>query len=175
MRAFLALWPDSETALAIDRWRSLCWRNLPGAVPVQNLHLTLAFLGDIERAQVERLTEALDRISAERIEVPLCRVGYQVDQNMLWLEPGPELAEQAAPLHRLVDAARHASGKAGIAVRKGLFRPHVTLARRVEVTASSPLMEPSFSLVAEDFHLVSSERRPGGPHYRIVRSWPSSQ
>ncbi|MEM9605241.1 MAG: 2'-5' RNA ligase family protein, partial [Pseudomonadota bacterium] len=87
MRAFLALLPDADTALDIDRWRALCWRNLPGAVAVQNLHVTLVFLGDIDEDQQARLATQLDAVVAAPISLRLSSVGYQVDQRMLWLEP----------------------------------------------------------------------------------------
>lgn len=171
MRAFLALWPDPDTALAIERWRSLCWRAQPGAVPVQSLHLTLAFLGDVNAGQLTRLAERLDHVAVGAIDLPLNRVGYQVDQSMLWLEPAPDDVDRLAALHTLVDALRNACGHAGIAVRKGRYRPHVTLARRVDAPASAPLLDPAFTLSADAFALVASERQPTGPRYRTERTW----
>ncbi len=49
MRAFLTLIPDPEMAMAIDRWAEQCWPAIRRRVPVQNLHATLTFLGEIDR------------------------------------------------------------------------------------------------------------------------------
>lgn len=170
MRAFLALLPEPDTALAIDRWRSLCWRELPGAVPVQNLHVTLAFLGEIDAVQQDRLVEVLDAVQSEPFSLAFGSVGYQLDQRMLWLEPAPASTGRAA-LDSLVSALRTACARAGIAVDKGRYRPHMTLARRLATPAPSPLVDPSAVLVADSFHLMASRLKPGGPIYQIERSW----
>ncbi|MEM7378405.1 MAG: RNA 2',3'-cyclic phosphodiesterase [Pseudomonadota bacterium] len=171
MRAFLALLPDADTALDIDRWRTLCWRDLPGAVAVQNLHVTLAFLGDIDEDQQARLAASLDAVVGLPISLHLSAVGYQIDQRMLWLEPPADDAGRPA-LDTLVESLRHACARAGIAVDKGRYRPHLTLARRLATPAPSPFVDPDVRLRADTISLMSSRLTPAGPVYRVVREWP---
>lgn len=170
MRAFLALLPDPDTAIKIDWWRSQCWRDVPGAVAVQNLHITLAFLGDIDASQQRRLQSLLDGVVRPAFSIELATVGYQLDQRMLWLEPGAH-AECRRALDELVVALRQTCARAGIGVDKGRYRPHMTLARRLATPAPSPLFAPNVVIEADRFHLVASRRNPDGPVYQIVQSW----
>lgn len=172
MRAFLALLPDTETALAIDHWRNLCWRNMPGVVPVQNLHITLVFLGDIDSTQQQALESILDGVEMPPIELSLSSLGFHLDRNMLWLEPGSESDDDRSVLIGVVDSLRRAAARAGIAVDKGRYRPHMTLARRVMTPPPSPLLDADVVFRAEAMHLVQSRLQPDGPLYSVVRSWP---
>lgn len=124
MRVFWALAPGSALRDALDRVAM----SLPvgRAVPRENLHLTLAFLGEIGPDAAEAFHEC---IAGEVLAAPVLRVtGLE-----LWggRRPGVLVARvaQRPELSRLHQLAGRAARTAGIGLERRRFRPHVTLAR----------------------------------------------
>ena len=98
MRAFLALTPDADAALRIDDWRARHWPVTGREVPVQNLHVTLCFLGDVDERRLERIGRFLD----ETLDAPLAldvvfdEPGWRASNALTWVAssapPAPLLA-----------------------------------------------------------------------------------
>ena len=193
MRAFLALTPDADAALAIDDWRARHWPVAGRDVPPQNLHLTLCFLGDVDEGRLERLARALDEgvarsrgtDGAERsadpsvppvasdapsgLDVELDEPGWRADSGVTWLAP----SAPPAALLALGKRMRGVAGRAGIRVDKRLFRPHVTLARRVDHPPPAPLSTPCLRCRFERVELYESIFDPRGVRYRELAAWPT--
>ena len=171
MRTFLALAPDADVALAIDDWRTRYWPLAGREVPLQNLHVTLCFLGEVDEGRLERVARALD----ERVDAPLGleirfdEALWRADRGMTWLVPSAPPEGLAA----LVKRVRGVAGRAGIRVEKRAFRPHFTLARRIERPPPAPLTSPSFLCRFECVTLFESLLDPGGVRYRELAAWPA--
>src|SRR3954463_4949625 len=92
----------------------------------EQLHLTLRFIGEVDRPVAEDLAEALGRISAERFPVRIKGVGRfeQRNSGALWagVEPKAPLAALAAKVERACVAV-------GLDPERRAFHPHITLAR----------------------------------------------
>jgi 2'-5' RNA ligase len=124
LRLFIALdLPDSARAdLALLQERMPVGR----LVPEENLHLTLAFLGETGEAEAEAVHDALETLRAP--PVPLMLAGPEIfggrhgQAVAIGADGGPALAD----LHNRV-AARVRG--AGLTPERRRFRPHVTLAR----------------------------------------------
>lgn len=143
-------------------------------VAPENLHLTLAFLGDVDAAAVAPLAEAL---RARAAGVPgftarLAGAGAFPPHGpvrVIWAGLEPE-----ADLARLAAAVRAAVGDAGLAADDKPFRAHLTLARcpepwRAEARAAlAGLLGPleGTLLPAERIALIESVLGPAGPTYR---------
>ena len=102
---------------------------IPGArwLPADQLHLTLAFLGDVEPEAQETVIHELTAVAAAPFAMRLRGVGHfppRGTPRVLWvgIEPCPPLMD----LQRQVAAAVR---RAGIALEKRKFSPHITLAR----------------------------------------------
>jgi 2'-5' RNA ligase len=99
----------------------------------EQLHITLRFIGEVERPVAEDVALALANIHAPPIEVALSGVG-QFDTrgrpHALWagVSPHPPLAD----LHRKVDQALV---RCGLAPERRAYHPHITLARMKPGTA----------------------------------------
>ncbi len=97
------------------------------------LHLTLAFLGEVPDGAVGELAERLDRAAHRRRPFGVRVAGggafpRVAAARVLWAGLG--LAEpDAEELRRLATGVRAAARRAGITVGDKRFRPHVTLAR----------------------------------------------
>ena len=92
----------------------------------EQLHLTLRFVGEIERPVAEDLANALATIHAPLLSLALAGVG-QFDQGrrgVLWAGVEPR-----APLKALHDKIDRACLAAGVASDRRAFHPHITLGR----------------------------------------------
>ena len=125
MRLFIAIELPDDLKRELSRLRM----DIPGARRVQadQIHLTLAFLGEVEEADIERLTGELARIHVPEFQLCFSGTGCFPDRRrprVLWigLEPEPSLKRLAAGVHDAVLAC-------GIPQEKRSFSPHITLAR----------------------------------------------
>ena len=91
------------------------------------LHLTLAFLGDVAEDQAERLDAGLSRIDAPAVPLTLEGAGSFASRgrvHSLWIGAEPEEA-----LERLAGKVRRAARVAGLVSDDQAFVPHITVAR----------------------------------------------
>ncbi|CAH2031677.1 RNA 2',3'-cyclic phosphodiesterase [Trichlorobacter ammonificans] len=128
MRCFVAidLPPELKDGLAALR------SPLEGArwLPPEQLHLTLAFPGEIDSSTEQAVATALSAISQPPFTLTFERVGcfpHPRAPRVLWagLRDSPELA-------RLAAAVRQAVLSCGVVLEERAFAPHITLARLKE-------------------------------------------
>ncbi|WP_161594525.1 RNA 2',3'-cyclic phosphodiesterase [Marimonas lutisalis] len=167
MRVFVAIELPEDILDGLLPWQD----GLPGRlVDEENLHLTLAFLGEVDEARLAEVDEALAGL---RLAAPVLRVtGLDVFEGRK-----PKLAfatvERRAALETVQRAVAQAVRGAGVDLRRERFRPHVTLtrfgremSRRDEVQLAGQLGPiPPLEARAEAFGLYRSELRPDGPRY----------
>ena len=125
MRLFIAIELPAELKRSLGRLQT----DIPGArwVPAEQIHLTLAFLGEVEQGVVERLTGELARIHTSAFELSFSGAGCFPNRKrprVIWigLEPEPRLEELAARVHEAVLAC-------DIPQEERPFSAHITLAR----------------------------------------------
>ncbi len=167
MRSFFAVFPDADTCLQIHRWAELNWSHVGRLVPVQNYHLTLAFLDHITPAQRDSIEQQLEKFEPAVFDLQLNEVGYWPDSQVLWVAPSDPPAELMALAQRCARVANNA----GIKVSKRRFRPHLTLARRVETPPPPALQEQQFATRIGGFALCQSIRDSKVVRYREVCGW----
>ena len=162
MRTFIALdlppdFADDAAALARRLSASMEGRFLKR----DTYHLTLAFLGDVDEAQLAAATDALEAACAGASPVPLRSDGLgkfgRATDATLWLgiAAAPELEQLAA---RLRDELRARD----VPFDAKPFKAHLTLARRVLSRAEpGALLGSAVACPVRDIRLMLSER-PGG-------------
>jgi len=167
-RLFFALWPDDATrdALAVVARDALGCADAR-LVAAENLHLTLAFLGSVERSVGACAERAACRISAPAFTLELVHAGRWPRARVLWSAP----VETPAALSGLASALNGALRDCGYTPDARPFRAHVTLARKVRAKFAEIAHAPVRWRVTA-FHLVASQTHPDGARYRCVRSWP---
>jgi 2'-5' RNA ligase len=145
----------------------------------EQLHLTLRFMGALDRPAAEDAAAALSRIKAPPIEVALSGVGrfeHSGRTEALWAGIAPR--DPLAALHKKVDAALVRSG---LEPERRAYLPHITLARFSRSSGSEhnivhwladhgALASPTFTL--SDLILYESHLSGGGARYEIVGRWP---
>lgn len=162
---FFALWPDQSVRLAIER-ATRAARRRSGGRPVtsRNLHLTLAFLGAVDRAGLERV-RGLELSALSPFELVLDRLGYWRRQRVLWL--GCETIPP--PLGALERALWQRLGALGFRREARPFVPHLTLCRKAR--AVEDRVRPVVWGVAR-FALVESVPDDRGVRYEPRAFWP---
>jgi RNA 2',3'-cyclic 3'-phosphodiesterase len=142
MRCFVALWPDEATRDRLDALARHWHTRFPRARRMRrtNLHLTLAFIGDLEPAAASLVATRLAGTAWPEGSWPVDRIGVFDKVRVLWAgsDTDPVLDSLAGRVRELLDDARvHFDRKA--------FAPHVTLLRnlpREAFGASDALSEP---------------------------------
>lgn len=125
MRLFIAIEIPGEIKKMMDTLRV----DISGArwVPAEQIHLTLAFLGEVEESTVELLKKGLARIHQPEFTVHFSGTGCFPERRrprVLWIGVTPDPS-----LNRLAGAVRETVGACGIALENRPFSPHITLAR----------------------------------------------
>ncbi len=118
----------------------------------ENLHLTLAFLGEVEAAAGAQ--EAVLSLDAPAFALTLAGSGAFGD--LLWAG-----IQNNGDLDRLAARVRRALEEHGLPYDRKPFRPHITLARRVRAPEPPRVILPRLSARAEWVTLFRSERVDG--------------
>ena len=135
------------------------------------LHLTLRFIGEVERPLAEDLATELERIRFDRFEIALSGVG-RFDQHRggaLWAGVAPR--DQVKALAQKVERACQS---AGLPAERRVFHPHITLARwsRAAPDLKSFIQRygslRSERWTAANFSLYESHLTRDGAHYEAV-------
>lgn len=175
-RAFVAIpMPEDAAARLAGLARGL---TVGRRVPEENLHLTLAFLGEVSDAGLEELHDTLSAIRAAPVELRFEGLGVFGEDRprALWAAVAPDPA--LLDLQRQVERAAR---RAGLAPEARRFVPHVTLARlkgwREDAAPLARFLAdrggaaaPPVRAVA--FSLMSSWLRPDGAVHEELARYP---
>jgi len=167
VRLFFALWPPEHLQGTLAVWAKQA-AGRGRAMRRENLHLTLAFLGDTEAALVPELIALASGVRFAPIRLPLDRVGYWKHNRIIWCGAGEEpeaLTVLVADLRARLDAA-------GIRYDPKPYVSHVTLVRNAAALPASPAWVP-LVWEAGDFALVNSARVEGRVIYQVLRRFPA--
>jgi 2'-5' RNA ligase len=126
-RVFYALVPDPPLQLQLAAQGHAIARRAGGrAIPAANVHLTLAFVGDVAAARLDALRAIVPALPRQAFALVLNRVGVFRRARVGWL--APEIApDTLVALHAALAAALT---DASFPLEARPFHPHVTLARR---------------------------------------------
>jgi 2'-5' RNA ligase len=145
----------------------------------EQLHLTLRFVGEVDRPMAEDLADALGGIRAEPFQLRISGVGQfeQRSNGALWagVEPKAPAAALAAKVERVCQST-------GLEPERRAYHPHITLARwkgrRTREVAS--FLERKRGLTSEPweidrFILFESRLSRHGAQYEEVTAYPLSR
>jgi RNA 2',3'-cyclic 3'-phosphodiesterase len=172
-RLFVAIRPPAEVRDllidAMDESPALGW------VSEDNLHLTLRFIGEVERPAANDIAQALLRLSFPVFDLEIRGVGRfeRKSGGALWagVEPRKPVADLATKVERACQSA-------GLVPERRAFHPHITLARykgrngeaaRDFERRNSGLASQPFRV--NRFALFESHLSRHGAHYELVSSY----
>lgn len=172
-RLFVAIRPPAHIRDllidAMDDSPELRW------VPEDNLHLTLRFIGEVERPMAEDIAAALSNVRSPSFDLRLAGVGQFTQRNggAYWagVEPRGPVAALAAKVER---ACQHA----GLSPEHRAFHPHITIARwnRRSAEAVKASLERNRALAStpftvDSFTLFESRLSRHGAQYEEVAAY----
>ena len=171
VRLFFALWPGAAVsaglAEAAERLHGVCGGRRTRA---ETIHLTLAFLGEVESELIDDLFAVAGEIRVPAFKLNLTRFGWWAHNRIAWAAPDGIPEE----LMLLADALREGMLAAGFRFDTKPFVPHVTLLRKADCRKTTlPDPDGEAEWRAEDFVLVRSlSSGESGPDYNVVGRWP---
>lgn len=176
-RLFIALPMPEEAQVALE---PLCV-GLPGVhwTPVDDFHLTLRFIGEVDHATFYEIGEFLSSVVAPPFELRLAGLGVFPPRGLphtLWAGLEEGCHQHLMALRRRIERVLR---EAGVPPERRNFVPHVTLGR---LTSASP--EPRFAawfarralfrsiaFPVSAFNLYSSQLRPEGALHLLEASY----
>lgn len=145
-------------------------------VALNNLHITLAFMGDTDEKIIPALSEELRKITSAINRFSFCLKGAGVFQNLrnprvLWIG-----TENTDLLKNLYDGIYSVIGKYGFKPEHKAFSPHLTLGR-IKIISNTDRLKKllqeyenrSFQDVpVNEIIFYESILRPEGPVYKVI-------
>lgn len=173
-RLFVAIRPPEHVVDllvdAMDDSPELRW------VSDENLHLTLRFIGEVERPLANELAAALATVRFASFQMRVSGAGSfdRRGGGAIWagVEPRTELRALAAKVDR-------SCVPAGLPPERRAFHPHITLARygRDSKQAAAHFLRRTSALASgpfrvDSFMLFESRLSRHGPHYEAIGRFP---
>ncbi|MBP2550355.1 2'-5' RNA ligase [Neorhizobium galegae] len=173
-RLFTALEIPRNAAMSLSLLRG----GLPGArwIDVENYHITLRFIGDVDGRTADEIVNRLDRVDREEFQISLNGIGSfgSKKPHSVWagVSASPELNALQGEIERICQ-------RIGLPPDPRKFMPHVTLARlrsaRVEDVVHYLSGRGNFytaPFMVGRFVLMSSKESVGGGPYLTEEIFP---
>jgi 2'-5' RNA ligase len=173
MRLFFALWPPTQAAERLTGLARASARQF-GGKPTrrEDIHLTLAFLGEVPEENLPLLIRAARIVAAAPFVLRIDCLGYWRRPHLLWAgstSPDAALGELADDLRQTVTGAGFT-----VADQDRAFTAHVSLLRKLPETRV-PLALPAIEMISwrcSSFVLVRSQTSDAGSTYQILADFP---
>jgi 2'-5' RNA ligase len=166
-RLFFALPVDPTLAATLALLaREVAQQTGGRAVPQENLHATLAFLGSVAHAAIAPLKSIGDALPRVSFDVSLDTLGSFRQARVAWMGAShvpPALSQLHAALSRALAAA-------GFGIEERPYHLHVTLARHCRVPSRREATAP-LAWRADRIVLLESVTAAAGPRYDAIATW----
>lgn len=167
-RLFFALWPgEAERAALVALQRELLsWGGRP--TNGEDLHLTLAFLGEVSIERRACCEAAADAVRGAPFNLNLTSIGFWPRPRILWC--GAQSAPP--PLLAVVESLTEGLRRCGFPGERRPYAAHITLARKVAAlgsVGSSAAWRLDWPVTG---FVLAASREGLPPRYRVLRRWP---
>lgn len=166
MRLFIAINFDEDAVAEIESYqKDLKDCKVDGHyTPRENLHLTLAFIGEYSHYE-----DVLDIMEG----IPFSEFSMKIEKIELFRDMYLARMTDHAILQSYVRKLRRALSDANIPFDKKKFRPHITLARRAQYAPDHPVIEwegADYNIRVNTISLMRSQRGKNGMVYTELGS-----
>lgn len=93
---------------------------------IENIHLTLEFLGEIELKDIKKIKEVFQEINANEFNLKINKITNLKDMIILKVKENKELTKLQNTIHDKLESL-------GFKLEKRKFLPHITIARRTSL------------------------------------------
>jgi len=166
-RLFFALWPTEEVRQAIHAQSIKVLTQHCKPVHVDNLHMTLVFLGNINKEKINDYLQAANKVQAQPFELELNQWGAFQRPQILWLG----CTSTPAALQALVTQLNAELSTCGFVADTRPYVPHMSIARKYK-DKDLPAFSGCVHWAAREFSLLESRSTDRGVEYHVLQSWP---
>ena len=161
MRLFVAALLSKEVSSALhDVMDQLAHQSVSiRLTPPENLHLTMAFLGETDDPQ--RAVRALESLDADSFRLELHGAGRFGDLWWAGIVPDPALMTCAQKLYQVLR-------EEGFFLESRKFQPHITLARKVKTLRPPQIRVRGASMTVRALSLMKSDLTGPRPVYSEI-------
>lgn len=171
VRLFFALWPQEAVRKQLARLaRRIADQCAGRCVRPENLHLTLAFIGEVDSSVVPILRQAGSVIHRTSFDLLLDKLHCWGKGSII----AAGVSQPCGELTVLVQDLRNQLSAAGVRYDTVKFVPHVTLVRNAKREPEQkhfPETIPPIDWVADRWSLVQSRPTPYGSAYQSLADW----
>ncbi|MCK0769312.1 RNA 2',3'-cyclic phosphodiesterase [Chromohalobacter canadensis] len=164
-RLFFALWPDDASRRALAAEAERLAPHCGGyPLPAENMHITLAFLGNVDASRLEALVDLTRAWPALQGEWALDRLGHFPKPRIVWAGSQAPSAALLALDTELWQALSHH----GFTAPQREFTPHVSLVRQADRAAPESRLSTPLLWRFDHLAMVESQLGDGGSRYRTL-------
>ena len=167
-RLYFALWPDDSTRLKLSQCCPQLTQQANGrALFPLTLHMTLAYLGDVDTKLLPVIEQIANGLVASPFTYIANTAGCFPKTRVAWLGT----KEVPSHLNTLQNNLRALLGAAQLDQDKRIFRPYLTIARDIEAPFADQAIAP-VQWHIDHFCLVAIRAGAAGPQYDVLKNWP---
>ena len=167
-RLFFAIELPPTIQRQIVRWRASQFPQEAGRpVAAANLHITLAFLGDVSAEKQRALASMAGRISQPGFTLHLDDAGQWLRSRVVWLGT----RQPPRGLLQLANMLRAQAARSGCYQSPQPFHPHITLLRDASHAVAIPPPGFHWSFPVDTFALYESVFAQGRTRYTPLQRW----
>lgn len=167
-RIFFALWPDAGTRARLEALSGKAHGVFGGrCMRADTLHMTLAFIGDVEPARVDAALATGDGIRPQRaFSMTIDQLRCWHHNRIVWC--GPQVVPAA--LADIASLLREHLSVAGFKIEPRPFAAHATLLRDADCRCTAPEFM-SFEWAVSEIVLVEASPAAAGARYGTIGRW----
>lgn len=172
IRVFFAIWPDNKAQIQLaglaERLQSASFCE-GRKTKAKNIHLTLAFIGEVDISRLEALCQVGDKIKdsgMHAFDLAIQKICIWKRKNIVYAE----IKEIPQPLMNLVAALQSTLSSIGFPLEQRPYKPHITLMRNASCKTLPELAEP-IVWRAREWILVKSDQTSDGSVYTPISRW----
>ena len=140
-------------------------------VPINNLHMTLAFFGLVSSKTQRKLEKRISALHKPPFSVTLNQLAHWKKPKILCLTG--ETKDKA--LLQIAKECQLLAADLNLPHSEHVFRAHITVARKAHQIPQSPAPRQRFKpllIKPNEIHLFESKSSGSSVEYQIIRSWP---
>ena len=167
-RLFFAIELPDEVREQIIAWRAGHFSPDDGRpVAAANLHLTLAFLGEVSASKQQALSQLAGRLRQPSFTLRLDDAGQWLRSRVVWLG----MRQPPRGLLQLANMLRAQAARSGCYQSPQPFHPHITLLRDASHAVAIPAPGFCWSFPVNEFALYASSFERGRTRYTQLQRW----
>lgn len=171
-RLFFAIEPPAAIQRQIVRWRAGHFPAEAGRpVAAANLHLTLAFLGEVSAEKQRALVAMAGRIHQTGFSLNLDDAGQWLRSRVVWLGT----RQPPRGLLQLANMLRAQAARSGCYQSPQPFHPHISLLRNTSHAVAIPAPGFSWTFTVDEFVLYESVFHQGRTRYTPLQRFTLSE